>query len=1076
MRTILFSLLFFLCLAPCLHDAHAQTKSITIKGRVSDQETHEGLPGVTILLQGTPPRALGTTDALGNFNLTVPENAQLTFRLIGYKAFSARLRAGQTTLNARLNSEESTMQEVVVRGYQTRQRETSTGSSNIISGKDLQDVPVSSPEQLLQGRVPGLNIQNNTGAPGFRGSVAIRGLSTLSVSGSGSEQFLAPTSPLYVIDGVPLDADKAAEFGFQQQGPGVSPLSLIPQEDIASMEILKDAQATSLYGSRGAYGVIIITTKRGNSKIPRVRYTGNFFLNTPPKLRETLGGVLERQVKLMQIYNNTSTNYTSFNVNGNAISFNSDILRISQSPFLADSLNAYYNNSTDWQDVFYATTYNQTHNIMIDGGDPKFNYKSNLGYYSEKGVIKNTGFERYNMNMNMEFKPNDKLRFFGQLMGSLGKQNKGSGSGLLQSGVAGSGMASTLLPTPSFYLATSDVISALTIANDNNSKNLRLSGEGNYMFIPGLNFTAFVSYDYTSNTEDRFLPAAANNLSSQVYSYYDRNYTLYNREGLSYAKALNDDHNIFVNGFTEFYIQGVQGSITRQEKSPSDSYQGPLGFDGYFSRGGGVLQNFKNARLLSYALAFSYDFRKKYVIDLTYRLDGSSSSGNEDPFSKNPSIGLRWNFNKENLLADAKWLSYGALRLSWGKNIQPTGTLEGIYGRYNPNGLYNNNNRIGINYEFIPNPNLRPTQTTQYNLGIDGGLFESRIEFVFDTYYKQVNDLTFENNLPTTLGFQKYISNQASIANYGYELLLTGRPLAKTSPFTLTITANGAINKDVLLGLPDQYGGQYIRFDPDNNVSQHVMFKVGRNTLSNYLLNNTGVYSTNADVPVDPVTGLRYRTNANNTAFFRAGDPIWQDVNGDYVVDGNDYRALGNSQPNITGGLSVNLNYKSFGLNVYSSFTKTRAVLNNALADRLRLLSSPFGITANGLSGQDIKAVVPLNDLNYWQMAGDQAVFPYPYDYYRNGIINPMRLDQTLWQEDGTYFKLNNVTFSYLFPKKMIRKVGLNSLRAYVSSNNLYTFSRYRGPNAENVTALGRDASGGYPVPRTYNLGLNIEL
>src|SRR5690606_7281411 len=211
---------------------------------------------------------LSCTDGRGEFRVSVPNGSTLVFKFMGYIERRVTLKPGQTTVSVVMEEDQSALEEVVVRGFVSRSKQLSTGSSVTISGDEVKDVPVANVEQLLQGKVPGLNIQVNTGAPGFRGSTQIRGLSTLTVSGSGNESFLQPTSPLYVIDGVPLDADGASEFGFQQQGPGVSPLSMIPQEDIASIEILKDAQATSLYGSMAAYGVIIITTKRGNSEIP----------------------------------------------------------------------------------------------------------------------------------------------------------------------------------------------------------------------------------------------------------------------------------------------------------------------------------------------------------------------------------------------------------------------------------------------------------------------------------------------------------------------------------------------------------------------------------------------------------------------------------------------------------------------------------------------------------------------------------------------------------------------------------------------------------------------------------------
>ena len=1056
--------IFFSCIFLC-EDLMAQAKKVTVTGTVFDAATKETIIGANIYEGAGPkPKGIGYTDSKGAFRVVVDEGATLTFTYISYAPKKVTLKPGQTTLNVTLQEEKNQMNEVVIRGYQKRTRDQTTGSSYIVSGKEVQDAPVSNVEELLQGKVAGLNIQNNTGAPGMRGSVQIRGLSTLNVTGSGNESFLQPTSPLYVIDGVPMDADKASEFGFQQQGPGVSPLSLIPQEDIASIEVLKDATATSLYGSRGAYGVILIQTVRGNSEIPRVRYNSNFFMRSIPQLRETLGGRSERDIKLDMI--NT---YGRFN----------DIYRISNTPFLADSLNAYFNNSTNWQGVFYQNTYNQNHNLQLDGGDTKFNYKTNMGYYSEKGVIKNTGFDRYSLNMNMEFKPTDRIRFFGAIFGSIGKIQKGNGVGLLQTGVATNGQNSSLLPGPSFFQATSSVLSSLRTNSDAGPKLVRANVEANYELLPGLNLTTNGSYDYNLDTEDTFTPAAANNQFAKIYSYYGYTSNLYNRNNISYVKSLGEDsHNFFVNLFSEIYVRAGQATITQLERSPNDQFQGPLGYDGYFSKGGGVLETFLDQTSASFAAAFTYDYKKKYILDITYRIDGNSASGQKDPYSKNPSIGLKWNFNKESIFENSKWLTYGSLRLTAGKNIFPNGSLIQIYGKYNPNGFYNNNPRVGIDYERIPNPLLKPTSVTQYNFGFDIGLFDGKFDVIFDTYYKQVDDLLFENRLSNTLAFEKYTSNDAGVVNYGYELALSSRPLSKNSPVNWNITVNGAINKDVLTSLPAEYNGQFIRFDFDaGQLNQHVVQRVGRNSMSNFLYLNQGVYANTSDVPVDPVTGLRYR-NANGGSqynSFEGGDAMIYDANGDYILDERDLQVSGNSQPLITGGLSNTIGYKNFSLNVYASFTAKRSILNNALADRLRLMSDPFGFK-DGIAGREPRAVIPLDDLSMWRQAGDVATYANAYNFAHNRYTNPYRFEQSLWQEEGSYLKINQITLSYSFEKKFAKRIGLNNVRTFVSASNITTFTNYSGPNPENVSGLGRDASGGYPVPRTYNFGFNIEF
>lgn len=1025
--------------------ALAQQK-IKLTGKVVDQ-AGLGLPGATIL-SGSPLKSLTATDASGTFVTMVEPGAELVFRSIGFQQQVVKLKAGQTTITVRLKDNSNEMEEFVVRGYVARSKKLNTGSSTTVPSEQVQSVPVSNIEQLLQGKVPGLNIQVNTGAPGFRGSTTIRGISSLSVTGNGSSSFLQPTSPLYVIDGVPLDADQASQFGFQQQGPGVSPVSMIPQEDIESIEILKDAQATSLYGSRAAYGVIIITTKRGNSVIPRVRYTVNTFVQSPPKLRETLGGNLERQLKIRQIIDNALSR--------------ADIERISSTPFLADSLNAYFNNSTNWQGIFYRSTFNQTHNLAIDGGDQKFNYKTNLNYYAENGVIKNTGFKRYSLSTRMEYKPDDKFTFVGSVFGGIGKTNKGEGLGLLQSGVANNGMASSLLPGPSFFQSTAGVVAALNTKNDNNARNLRANIEAGYMIIPGLRASTNVSYNFDSNTEDTFTPAAANGQFAKVYAFNGRSDRLYNRSAINYSKTFGTNHNIFVNAFNEIYIESRQNSITRQERTPNDQFQGPFGFDAYYSRGGGILTDYRDFRSASFAGSVSYDYKRKYVVDLSYRLDGTSGSGARDPYSKNPAIGLRWNFKDEKWLSKLSWLDMGALRLSWGVNIQPNSSLIDIYGKYNINGNYNGQQGIGIDFGRIPNPNLKPTTTTQYNFGFDIGLFRNTIELTYDTYYKSVKNIVIDRGLSNISGFDVLKSNDASIVNYGHEIAVTVRPL-KNGPLTLSFTVNGAMNNDVLTKLPAEFNGQMVRWDNDTKYLQHIVYRVGSNTLSNYLRINKGVYKTDADVPVNPVTGLRYQTNGR---FFQAGDPIIEDQNGDYILDSRDYKISGNSQPVFTGGLSTNIGYKNFRLDVYASFTAKRTILNNALSDRLRLMRDPFGD----------RAVIPVNDLNIWRKPGDVAKYPNPYNYTSFDAIDPFRADQSLWEEDGSYLKINTITLSYMFPKKTVKRIGFQSMRVYVSGENLHTFTNYSGPNPENVTNMGRDASGGYPVPRKYNVGVNVEF
>lgn len=479
------------------------------------------LHGVTII-NNSNKKVLGATNQQAQFNIRVNVNTKLLFRAVGYNNLYVDVVAGKTRYNVVLEEAAMEIEETVVVGYQARKRETLTGSAVTISGKEIQDVPVANFTDLLQGKVAGMNVQLNNGTPGMRGSVAIRGISTLNVQGSGDDAFLTPTSPLYVIDGVPIDEGTNYEYGFQTAGPGISPIAMIPVEDIEDITVLKDAQATALYGSKGAYGVILVTTKRGKSKVPIVQYVGQTFLNTPPNLRKVLGGVLERRSRVNQILQNDT-------------SYNGALQLINNTPMLADSLNPYYNNSTDWQSYFYRTTLNTSHSVNISGGDNTFNYKIAPSYYNERGILENTGFTRYSVPMNMQYRPSDRYRMFVNLSPSLAKNSTGSGNAFRQSGVANSANSSSLLPPPSLFSGSMDALAALSMKNDNKTGNLNSQLEMEYSPFKGFKVFTTLSYNFKIANQNRFLPEALNSNMTEVYSYNDRLNTLYNRNMLSYT-------------------------------------------------------------------------------------------------------------------------------------------------------------------------------------------------------------------------------------------------------------------------------------------------------------------------------------------------------------------------------------------------------------------------------------------------------------------------------------------------------------------------------------------------------------
>lgn len=1038
----------------CCFEGFAQGK-ITVSGVVKDKNGNPQ-PGTNIEA-GKPRKVIGTSDAQGNFTVTVDAGTDLFFTHTGFTETRQRVIASQSKLLITITAKENSLQEVVVQGFRLKSRETSTGSSTVVSGKVLQDIPVSNVVELLQGKVAGLNIQNNTGSPGGMGTIQIRGLSSASVSSDG---FLTPTSPLFVIDGVPVDVNTNFEYGFQGGGPGISPLALIPPEDIEQMDVLRDAAAISQYGARGVYGVIIVTTKRGRSKVPIVQYSSNVFVNTAPKLREVYGGKEERLTRIRTILQNDTS----------AASVSQAM--INQQAFLSDSLNPYYNNSTDWQDYFFGTKINHQHNLSVYGGDQRFNYKTNLNYYNENGIIANTGFKRYTLSMNALYQPVDEFRMVVNLSSVLGQKQNGSGIGLIQTGLASNASASSLLPPPSLFTANNTALAAASIKNNNKTSAVSSSLDLQYEPVKGIRLGNLLSYNFNAGTSDIFKPAFLSNGSSEAYSYNDRTYTLYNRSTLSFIKTVADIHNFSGQFFNEINSYGFRANAIQLNQTAHDQLEGPIGYNWSASKGG-TLNNIKDTRQHGYGASISYNLDKKYVLDFNMRFDGVSTNGPNQGYTRNPSVSARWNFSKEGFLKKAtnSWLSYGSVRGSWGKNIRPTGNIFDVFGRYRIGSQFNNYPTIFADYGSAPNPDFLPETQSMSNIGMEIGMFDNKIEVTLESYYRSIDNQLIDVQLSNINGFTKLVTNAVSLVNYGVEWTAKYRVFKTTNSVQWTIGVTGGFNRDVLTKLPN--GLREIRQDIlDNGSNVPIVKRIGRNAISNLLYHTQGIYGSTDDVPVNMATGKRQQLGSSGSGFyFQGGDPRWTDINGDYVIDANDLLPIGNPQPLVTGGFNSNLSYKSFQLIVYGSYTLKRDLLNASLASQFQNYINPLSLNS----------LLPIENYKYWKATTGgkgttNALYPNPFDFRRAGTLQPFRTNQTLFLEDGSYWKINSVILMYNVDRKFLSRLGMSSCKLTLTANNVYTFSRYSGPDPELVTGLGRDNSGGFPRSRSYAFGINVQF
>ncbi|NLR57325.1 SusC/RagA family TonB-linked outer membrane protein [Chitinophaga polysaccharea] len=1081
-RYIIRLICLLLLLAGSRSMVYAQ-QAVTIKGRVTDATSREGIPGVTII-DIKNNKGLGVTDASGRFTITADPDKSIQFRYIGYRFETVKIGKA-TVLNVILSAENKSLKEAVIVGYQKRTKETVSGSVAVISGKELQDVPVSNIQELLQGKVAGLNIQNNTGAPGFRGTMSVRGVSQLNVSGSGDQAYLTSNNPLLVIDNVPVDFDGGISQSMLQPGAATGPLALIPPEDVQSIEVMKDAQATALYGSRGANGVIVVTTKKGNSPTPIIDVNSSLFINLPPKLRPTIGGNLERRYRISSILQNAM----SIDDARDILSQIGSLKSTDGSQFLTDSLNPFYNNSTDWQGLFYQTTLNTNNNVQISGGNVKMNYKANFAYQMNQGVLKNTGFNKYSLNMQLNMQPTPRLRIGAQLFSALGQKQRGNGGGLTGNG-AGNSFTSSLLPGPSKFIGNPQLDGYENNVDDNNTVNIRGFLDVDYELLSGLRINSTTSYDYYTDTRDRFNMSFSNNNATGLYGFVGRHDELNTRNGVNYSYSTNKrdqekGHNIYASVFSEINLKSDDQHVRDVRNGPNDYYWGPRGYSPRFYPGNpwnNASEVNVNGTPVSYvyhaaswAGFLSYNFRTKYSIDLAYRLDGSSAAGINNPYTKNPSVGLRWNFNKENLMRQWSWLDYGSVRVTYGVNSRPSATLLNSLGVYKGTGAYNNSTSIIPEFSVLANPSMEPEKSSQFNFGVDLGLFKGRVEIIYDTYYKNNYNIVRDNFLPNSLGYDKIQVNGGAIVNYGHELALTVRPIVHVNPqaFQWTVSLNGAYNDGVLTKLP---GGSQFYLNKDDAYNQGIALKVGRNPQSNYLFQTLGIYNSTADVPVDPVRGVRFKAGGG---FLQAGDPIWKDLNGDYSLTDADYVIMGNPEPKLVGGFNNTFSYRNFSLSVYCSYLYDRSVLNNAIAARINRLLYPYvQYTPSSAGVQGPVNLYDISLIDYWKANGGNATHPaIVSSFYRDAMVQPNRLNQSLYMEDGSYFKINQISLAYQFRGfDFMKKLRLRLLRAYFTAYNVAMFSKYTGPNPETVTSLGRDDINGYPNARSFTIGIGAQF
>ena len=1034
-------------------------EEISISGKVTD-EAGEGLPGATVNVKGTTTGTI--TDVDGRYTITAPDDAILVFSFVGYITEEIPVN-NTTTINVAMSPDITSLEEIVVIGYGTQKKSDLTGAISSISNEEMNQVPATSLDQAMIGRAAGVQITQTSGQPGGAISIRIRGGNSIS----------AGNEPLYVIDGVPISNGEDAMHAGVTAGAGQNALSMIDPKDIESIEILKDASSTAIYGSRGANGVVLITTKMGDRNQNKIDFDMSFGLQEVRKLYPLMNA---REYALF--VNEAERNGDIFLEN---------IPDPGEYSVYTQAQVASYGEGTNWQKEIFRTAPRQDYKLTFSGGNEDTRYLISGSYLDQKGIIINSDFKRAMLRVNLEKDVTPKLTIGNNLSISqswsdqayadqgfnvgnassivlvalgfnpiLPVRDPATGEYTFQNAHVGEGDGN-VQPAVPFY---NPVAYAHLAKNESNSGRILGRFFGAYQIFDNLEFRTNLGYDILSNKQNHFIPgsvaiAAGQNGVARVGTV--QNYSITSENMLTYNKtfAALHDINILAGFSTQQYEQ------ERLMASAEDFSTDALTFN---NLGAGEVQHPSSNgvygwSLVSYLGRINYKFKERYLLTLTARTDGSSRFGKGNRYGFFPSGAFAWRVSEEPFMQSLTAVSSLKLRTSYGITgnqelppYQPLALLD------ETRTVLGNTSVVGFMPIRVANNDLKWETTAQFDVGIDFGLVEERIRFTADYYHKKTTDLLLEVFLPTSSGFSSAFQNVGSTENKGFEFSVEADIL--TGDFTWTAGFNIARNRNKVLNLGVEEE-RFINVPSFHAASQPVSVLRTGEPLSNfYGYQSDGFFNSQEEIDAAPdqtaVTGTK----------MIPGTPRFVDVNGDGVVDTEDRVILGDANPDFSGGFSTTFSYKGFNLSALFSYSYGNEVYN---ANRQWL---EFGNGRQNATESLVHRWSPANTLEENRTA-ETAIAINPQ------AINPFR-SYDRWIEDGSYLRLNNVIFSYNIP---VQDLGLpfRTIRCYVSGQNLLTFTDYTGFDPEvnrfgqNNIFRGFDVNS-YPSSKSFTLGVSVGL
>ena len=1037
---LLVSLLLFVI------SASAQNQNKTVNGVVTD-ESSIPLTGVTVKVKGQKNATV--TDKEGKFAIQANPTNSLVFSYIGFEDKSVAVN-NKKVINVVMQSSTTSLDEVVVVGYGTQKKSDVTGSVGKISVKDMLRAPVRSFDEALAGRVSGVQVTSSDGQPGAGINIVIRGNNSVTQG----------NSPLYVVD------------GFLMENPNNG---IINPKDIESIDVLKDASATAIYGARGANGVIVITTKKGKTGAPVYSF------DTSYGFQQTIS-----KMDLMSPYE-----FVKYQLELDPTPVSTSIYKSPTEIFLSDGKTLDYYKTVkgiDWQDKVTRTAPMKTIDFSVRGGNKATKYAFSTSFIDQDGILINSDYKRYQGRLVLDHNITDNLKIgvntnFSQLERTGISPAASTGSATTNIMVSvwgykpvnGSTSNETDLQDPDINPANDYRVNP--VLNLNNlyrfaeTQSLNTNAYLEYTIIPSLKLRVSnglienrVKSESFNNSNTYYgRPGNSNGINGSVS--YSQSSNWLNENTLTWKPKLSKKHTLdILGGFT------IQKQTSKSYGSSAN--QIPVEYEslGIASLDKGValrVDTFQSVwTMASFLSRVNYNFNSKYFLTASMRADGSSKFPSENHWGYFPSGALSWKFKNEKFLKSSKILSDGKIRASYGQTgNNRVGDFDYLTTYYNPIGnsyVFNNQYVEGVVPLTLGNSKLKWETTEQVDLGLDLGFFKQRITLEADVYRKRTKDLLLRADLPLSSGFLTAQKNVGAVQNRGLELTLNTKNI-QTKDFSWTTSFNIAFNESKVIALADNQDDLKSTINWDNKWSGTPAYitKIGQplGLMYGYVADgtykyedfdlNSGVYTLKATVP----------TNGNTRSLIQPGDIKYKDLNGDLVVNASDYTEIGHGLPKHIGGFTNNFTYKGFDLNVFFQWSYGNDILN---ANRIMF-------DGNSVNNPNLNQFASY--VNRWSAENPTSDVFRTEGFYGGGY-------SSLYVEDGSFLRLKTVSLGYNFDSKWVQKMNIKSIRLYVSGQNLATWTKYSGPDPEvnvynSALTSGFDYSA-YPRARTLTFGTNI--